>query len=188
MEELSWPSQWFAALVKREGCMLGPEGLGMLRLQGGLGDASLAPHCALSPRPAPGGRKQPGGLWRPPQERRQAGLAGEALAQEDCMGSLLLGGCGQGAPLGSTGPAGGQLHQEEQAVDGGNDCAQQTKGFRCSFLTGNPLKCSETNLIKKLLPCGVWLDGELQLRIHGGHSDVDLKKKKKHITLNRVFL
>ena len=80
--------------------MLAPEGLGMLRLQGGLGDASLAPHCALSPRPAPGGRKQPGGLWRPPQERRQAGLAGEALAQEDCMGSLLLGGCGQGAPLG----------------------------------------------------------------------------------------
>ena len=55
MEELSWPSQWFAALVKREGCMLAPEGLGMLRLQGGLGDASLAPHCALSPRPAPGG-------------------------------------------------------------------------------------------------------------------------------------
>lgn len=53
-------------------------------------------------------------LW----ERRQVGLSGEALAQEDCMGSLLLGGCGQGAPLGSMGPAGrreinGHLYQKE---------------------------------------------------------------------------
>lgn len=51
MEELSWPSRWFAALVKREGCGLAPKGLGMLWLQGELGDASLAPHCALSPTP-----------------------------------------------------------------------------------------------------------------------------------------
>lgn len=141
------------------------------------------------PHPAPGGREQPGGLWRPLRERWQVGLAGEALAQ--ALGSPLLGGCGQGAPLESMGPAGrwqinSQLHQEEQAADGGDDCAQPTKGFRCSFLTGNPLKCTETNLIKKLLSCGVWLDGELQLRIHGGHSDIDLKKI--HITLNWVFL
>lgn len=53
-------------------------------------------------------------LW----ERRQVGLSGEALAQEDCMGFLLLGGCGQGAPLGSMDPAGrreinGHLYQKE---------------------------------------------------------------------------
>ena len=26
-----------------------------------------------------------------------------------------------------------------------------------------------TDLIKELLPSGVWLDGKLQLRLHGGH-------------------
>ena len=93
--------------------MLAPEGLGTLQLQGGRGDASLPPCRALHQK---AGNSQ--GDCRDPWERRQAGLSGEALAQEDCMGSLLLGGCGQGAPLGSTGPAGrreinGHLYQKE---------------------------------------------------------------------------
>lgn len=40
---------------------------------------------------------------------------------------------------------------------------------------------SETNLVEELLPGGVWLDGKLQLRIHGGHPDVDLEKRKRNL-------
>lgn len=47
VEELSWPSRWFAALIEREGRVLAPEGLGMLQLQGGRGDASLPARRAL---------------------------------------------------------------------------------------------------------------------------------------------
>ena len=46
-EEPSRPSRWFAALTEREGCVLAPEGLGTLQLQGGRGDASLPPCRAL---------------------------------------------------------------------------------------------------------------------------------------------
>ena len=46
----------------------------------------------------------------------------------------------------------------------------------------------ETNLIEKLFSCCIWLDGELQLRIHGGNSDIDLENRMEHITLNWVFL
>lgn len=43
------------------------------------------------------------------------------------------------------------------------------------------LETHKTDLIKKLFPGGVWLDGKLQLCIHGGHPDVDLEKRKRNL-------
>lgn len=39
--------------------------------------------------------------------------------------------------------------------------------------------CTSTHLVKELFSCGVILDGKLQLRIHGGHTNINLGKKKK---------
>lgn len=38
---------------------------------------------------------------------------------------------------------------------------------------------SHTNLVKELLPCGVGVEGKLQLRVHGGDANVDLQQKEK---------
>lgn len=37
---------------------------------------------------------------------------------------------------------------------------------------------SHTDLVKELLPCGVGLEGKLQLRVHRGDANVDLQQKK----------
>lgn len=44
------------------------------------------------------------------------------------------------------------------------------------------------HLIKQLFSCGVWLNGKLQLGIHGGHTDIDLKPppKKKQGSLSQA--
>lgn len=46
-----------------------------------------------------------------------------------------------------------------------------------------------TDLVKELLPCGVGVEGKLQLCVHGGDADVDLqqkqKKKKRHLDFRR---
>lgn len=46
------------------------------------------------------------------------------------------------------------------------------------------LEFTDSNLIKQLFSHRVWLDGELQLRIHGGDPDIDLEKRTQQITLN----
>lgn len=46
-----------------------------------------------------------------------------------------------------------------------------------------PFPMSETDLIKKLFPGGVWLDGKLQLGIHGGHPNVDLENRTRNLNL-----
>lgn len=38
--------------------------------------------------------------------------------------------------------------------------------------------CSSTDLVKEQLPCGVGLEGKLQLRVHRGDANVDLHSKK----------
>lgn len=50
-------------------------------------------------------------------------------------------------------------------------------------LTCFPSPMSETDLIKKLFPGGVWLDGKLQLGIHGGHPNVDLENRRRNLNL-----
>lgn len=111
-QNLRSPEKWVSLCLKL-GTVLwknhhGPHGGSLLLLKGrgvcwhlrGLGccscrEAGEMPACLLI---APCTRWQEAArgtaetLW----ERWQVGLPGEALAQEDCMGSLL-GGCGQGA-------------------------------------------------------------------------------------------
>lgn len=36
-----------------------------------------------------------------------------------------------------------------------------------------------TDLVKELLPCCVGVEGKLQLRVHGGDSNVDLRHTKR---------
>lgn len=45
-------------------------------------------------------------------------------------------------------------------------------------------------LVKELFPCGAGLDGKLQLCIHGGHTDIDLRKLILHIVYgcNLIFV
>lgn len=60
------------------------------------------------------------------------------------------------------------------------------KWFRLAkkaFLRGLSIKFTGTDLIEELFSCRIWLDGELQLRIHGGDSDIDLENKTRQITL-----
>lgn len=46
-----------------------------------------------------------------------------------------------------------------------------------------------TNLVKELLPCGVGVEGKLQLRIHRGDANVDLQSKVKAslVTRQQIF-
>lgn len=176
--------------------MLTSEGLRTLRLQGVLERGRLAPRCPpLHPGRRPDGRKRPGGPWRPQRERRQPELSGEAPAREDCTAPLLLGTANRGPPgrvFTTAEPRWqGLLHSEKLAANQGNKYARQRDSDAANtlfYLGTRSLKFTETNLIEKLFSCCIWLDGELQLRVHGGNSDVDLENRMEHITLNRVFL
>ena len=48
------------------------------------------------------------------------------------------------------------------------------------------------HLVEELFPCGVGLDGKLQLCIHGGDPDIDLENKHElnlwHFLIQRFYL
>lgn len=80
----------------------------------------------------------------------------------------------------------GLLYKEKQTANQGIYLANKmTQMLQMLFSKWQfSLANSETNLIKKLFSCRIWLDGELQLRVHGGDSDIDLENGIKQITLN----
>lgn len=171
-------------------------GTWMLQLPRGQGGApALARRGHSGPRAAPGLRRTP--VCKPGGKKQLGGRGMAATpvgAMQSCSGTRTppppCSGPRAGPParLRRASPPGrsGQrlLHGQEtagkQVVNVLRKCFQRLQNRLSNW---EPSR-TETDLIKELFSCCVWLDGKLQLRIHGGNSDVDLENRTKHMALN----